>query len=206
MGRQTYREAENLIFRRVQQDSFPEEMSLLKASKPIPSSSRLLTLSPELHEAGDLIRVGGRLRRAEALDPTTMHLVVLDPMIQDYDSRLRHAGPERVFAEIRRTIWILRGREAIRRYQHTCTECRRWKARPVMPKMADLPPARLHLFKPAFHSTGMDCFGPLQVKVGSTPQKQMGDNCLTTRAVHLDLLTSIDADSFLMALRRFISQ
>ncbi|KAJ8333606.1 hypothetical protein SKAU_G00416140 [Synaphobranchus kaupii] len=69
---ETYQEAENLIFRRAQQDSFPEEISLLKASKP----------------------------------------------------------------------------------------------RPVMPKMADLPPAHLHLFKPAFHSTGMDCFGPLQVKVG----------------------------------------
>ncbi|KAJ8341812.1 hypothetical protein SKAU_G00341030 [Synaphobranchus kaupii] len=60
----TYREAENLIFRRAQQDSFPEEISLLKASKPIPSSSRLLTLSPELDKAGDLIRVGGRLRQS----------------------------------------------------------------------------------------------------------------------------------------------
>ncbi|KAJ8352099.1 hypothetical protein SKAU_G00235750 [Synaphobranchus kaupii] len=69
---ETYREAENLIFRRAQQDSFPEEIHLLKASKPIPSSSRLLTLSPELDEAGDLIRVGGRLHRAEALDRTTM--------------------------------------------------------------------------------------------------------------------------------------
>ena len=30
--------------------------------------------------------------------------------------------------------------------------------------------------------------------------------CLTTRAVHLDLLTNIDADSFLKALRRFIAR
>ncbi|KAJ8400620.1 hypothetical protein AAFF_G00393890 [Aldrovandia affinis] len=86
-------------------------------------------------------------------------------MIQDYDSCLCHPSPERVFAEIRCTYWILQGREAVRRYQHTCKECHRWKSRPVVPKMADLPAAHLRLFKLAFHSTGVDCFGPFQVKV-----------------------------------------
>ncbi|KAJ8333077.1 hypothetical protein SKAU_G00419730 [Synaphobranchus kaupii] len=37
--------------------------------------------------------------------------------------------------------------------------------------MADLPPACLRLFKPAFHSTGMDCFGPLQVKANYHPTR-----------------------------------
>ncbi len=74
--------------------------------------------------------------------------------------------------------------------------------------MSDLPLARLRLFKPAFHSTGMDCFGPLEVKVGRRLEKRWGIifKCFTVRAVHLDLLTSIDADSFLMALRRFIAR
>ncbi|XP_037126199.1 uncharacterized protein LOC119133952 [Syngnathus acus] len=162
----------------------------------------------------ELIRVGGRLRHAEDLHQTAIYPIVLDPshpstrlLIKDFDSRLHHPGPERVFAEIRRSYWILRGREAVRRYQHTCPECRRWKARPVVPKMADLPPARLRLFKPAFFSTGMDCFGPFQVKVGRRTEKRWGIifKCLTARGVHLDLLNTIDRDSFLMALRRFIA-
>lgn len=54
----------------------------------------------------------------------------------------------------------------------------------------------------------MDCFGPFLVKIGRLNEKRWGIvfKCMTTRAVHLDLLTSIDFDSFLMALRRFIAR
>lgn len=74
--------------------------------------------------------------------------------------------------------------------------------------MADLPPARLRLFKPAFYSTGMDCFGPYTVKVGRRNEKKWGTlfKCLTTRAVYIDVLHRLDSDSFLMALRRFIAR
>ncbi|KAJ8016407.1 hypothetical protein DPEC_G00006900 [Dallia pectoralis] len=109
---------------------------------------------------------------------------------------------------MRRTFWILRGREAIRRFQHSCTDCRRWKSRPVVPKMADLPAARQRLCKPVFYSTGTDCFGPFQVKLGRRLEKRWGIifKCLTTRAVHLDILNNLSTDSFLMAFRRFIAR
>lgn len=63
-------------------------------------------------------------------------------------------GPERMFAEIRRTFWILCGREVIRHLQHTCTEGCQWKSRPAVLKMADLPAARLHLFKRVWNVSG----------------------------------------------------
>lgn len=74
--------------------------------------------------------------------------------------------------------------------------------------MADLPAARLRLFKPPFYSTGTDCFGPYNVAVGKRSEKRWGIifKCLTTQCVHLDLLQSMDTDSFLMALQRFISR
>ncbi len=74
--------------------------------------------------------------------------------------------------------------------------------------MADLPSARLRLHKPAFHSCGVDCFGPMLIKIGRRTEKRWGIifKCLTTRAVHLDLLNSMNSDSFLMALRRFIAR
>lgn len=210
-----YQQAEIAVLRQAQQQSFPEDYRLLSEGKPVLPRSRLLTLSPELDSASGLIRVGGRLRRSEGLDNSTLHPVVLDPshlvtrlLIQKYDNDLHHPGPERVYAELRRSFWIIRGREAVRRHQHACAECRRWRAKPSIPKMADLPAARLRLFKPAFYSTGVDCFGPMLVKVARRQEKRWGIifKCLTTRAVHLDILTSINVDAYLMALRRFIAR
>ncbi|KAK7902058.1 hypothetical protein WMY93_018827 [Mugilogobius chulae] len=206
-----YREAEKQLIQQAQEDSFPSELAHLKAGKALANNSRLLKLAPELDSA-QLIRVGGRLRHSPHLSPDTVHPVVLDykhPLsqliIKDIDEKLSHPGPERVFAEVRRKFWILQGRQAIRRFQQRCMECRKWRAQPKVPRMADLPPSRLRLHRPAFYSTGMDCFGPYLVTIGRRREKRWGIifKCMTTRAVHLDLLSSLDTDSFLMAFRRF---
>ncbi|XP_039516235.1 uncharacterized protein LOC120470711 [Pimephales promelas] len=203
------------VIRQSQSESFPEEVKALAAGKPISRLSRLLMLAPEYDESVGLVRVGGRLRRAEDLDPDAIHPIILDPkshvtqlLIKKYDRELLHPGPERVFAEMRRRYWILRGRESIKRHQHGCVECQRWRATPVVPQMADLPPARLRLYKPPFWSTGVDCFGPYNVKIGRRTEKRWGliFKCMTTSCVHLDLLENIDTDAFLMALRRFIAR
>ncbi|KAM9771400.1 uncharacterized protein ACBT44_004334 isoform 1-T1 [Syngnathus typhle] len=210
-----YRQAEVLILQRAQKQSFPDDCAQLSAGKPVKTSSRLLTLAPVIDTSIDLIRVGGRLRRLEGQNEVTPHPIVLDAshpvtrlLIKKYDQDLKHPGPERVFAELRRTYWIIHGREAVRRYQRSCVDCQRWRAKPSIPKMADLPTARLQLHKPAFHATGMDCFGPMLVKVGRRHEKRWGliFKCLTTRAVHLDLIRNMDTDAFLMALRRFIAR
>ncbi|KAE8293635.1 hypothetical protein D5F01_LYC08747 [Larimichthys crocea] len=127
-----YATAELEALTQAQRDSFPEESALLAASKPVAKSSRLMSLAPELNEATGLIRVGGRLRRCSDLTSDMIHPIVLDPqhpltrlIIQDYDVKLHHPGPERVFAEIRRRYWILRGCEAVCRHQRKCTECRK---------------------------------------------------------------------------------
>lgn len=212
---ETYREAERHVFMRAQMDCFPEDYHLLRTGKTLQHNSRLLCLSPEFDESSQLIRVGGRLRRVEILSTDVVHSIVLDPkhrscqlLIKDYDDRLHHPGPERVYAELRRKVWVLRGREAIKKHQRSCFECCKLKTKPATQKMGDLPPARLQLFKPAFYSTGMDCFGPLTIKIGRRNEKRWGllFKCLTTRAVHLEVLTSIDSDAFLMALRRFIAR
>ncbi|XP_026101210.1 uncharacterized protein LOC113072449 isoform X1 [Carassius auratus] len=211
----TYQTAETFILQKVQSERFPEELQRLRSGKPLQHNSRLLSLTPEYDTSTNLIRVGGRLRHAETLDPALKHPIVLDSrhpavklLLQDFDKRLCHPGPDRVFAEIRRKYWVLRGRAAIRILQHACTECQRLRAKPTFPKMADLPVARLRLYKPAFHSTGMDCFGPFLVKIGRRVEKRWGIlyKCLTTQALHVDLLNSLDTDSFLMSLRRFIAR
>ncbi|XP_067270804.1 uncharacterized protein [Pseudorasbora parva] len=210
-----YIQAEKLLLAQAQLDSFPDEFRALKAGQSIPPDSRLSSLAPEYDKDTELIRVGGRLRRAETLDSEIIHPIVLDPqhhitklLIQDVDQQLHHPGAERVLAELRRRYWVLRGREAVRKHQHSCQDCQFWRAKPQTPQMADLPPCRLRLFKPPFYSTGTDCFGPFHVKIGRRQEKRWGIlyKCLTTRCLHLDLLEHLDTDAFLLSLRRFIAR
>ncbi|XP_071104136.1 uncharacterized protein [Haliotis cracherodii] len=123
-------------------------------------------------------------------------------LIKKYDSELHHYGAER------RKFWILQGHEAVKKHQRQCHDCQKWRANPEIPLMADLPEARLRLFKAPFYSTGIDCFGPMYIKIGRRREKRYGIifKCMTTRAVHIDILDSLDTDAFLMALRRFISR
>lgn len=57
----TYQQAVSLLLKQSQLDSFLEDYNLLKANKPVPSSSRLLVLAPEFDATEEVIRVGGRL-------------------------------------------------------------------------------------------------------------------------------------------------
>ncbi|KAE8300871.1 Pancreatic secretory granule membrane major glycoprotein GP2 [Larimichthys crocea] len=141
--------------------------------------------------------------------------IVLDPrhpavklLIKDMDERLLHPGTERVYAELRRQYWILRGRQAIRHHQLNCSTCQRWRAQLRVPRMADLPPQCLRLLCPPFYSASVDCFGPYLVKMGRRTEKRWGVifKCLTTRVVHIELLNAMDVDAFLLALCRFIAR
>ena len=59
-----------------------------------------------------------------------------------------------------------------------------------------------------FHYTGMDVFGPFYVKEGCKILKRYGSifTCLASRAVHLETLNTMETDSFISALRRFINR
>ena len=171
--------AETALISRAQSQSFPEEYQALKLGKEITPNSRLAPLSPEFDKALEIILVGGRLRESKDLEPDTIHPIVLDPkhprtqlLIKNWDKRLFHPGPDTVFTELRRAYWILWGRQAVKKHQWACVKCRKWRVKPVYPKMADLPPSRLRLWKPPFWSTGVDCFGPLSIKVGRRVDKR----------------------------------
>ncbi|XP_073237109.1 uncharacterized protein [Porites lutea] len=73
--------------------------------------------------------------------------------------------------------------------------------------MADLPKERLIPFEPPFTYTGVDFFGPFHVKRGRSAEKVYGClfTCFTSRAVHMEDVSSLETDSFIQALRRFIS-
>ncbi len=74
--------------------------------------------------------------------------------------------------------------------------------------MADLPQDRVTPDKPPFTYVGVDCFGPFEVKWERSVVKRYGVifTCFNIRAVHLEIAASLDTDSFIHALRRFIAR
>lgn len=77
--------------------------------------------------------------------------------------------------------------------------------------MADLPSDRLEEVPP-FTNVGIDVFGPWTIvtrktRGGAANSKRWGllFTCLNSRAIHIEVLESMDASSFICALRRFFS-
>ena len=71
--------------------------------------------------------------------------------------------------------------------------------------MADLPKSRVEP-APPFTYCGVDFFGPWHVQRGRSVVKRYGAlfTCFASRAVHIEVADSLETDSFIQALRRFI--
>ena len=89
-----------------------------------------------------------------------------------------------------------------------CVACRRQNAQPCHQLEADLPLDRVTPYEPAFTSIGIDYFGPFAVKRGRGREKRYGCmfTCLTTRAVHIETADTLDTDSFINCLYRFMAR
>ena len=74
--------------------------------------------------------------------------------------------------------------------------------------MADLPIERLGYKQPPFSNTGVDYFGPFLVPIRRSTEKRWGFlfTCLTTRAVHIEVVPSLDTSSCVMGVERFIAR
>ena len=73
--------------------------------------------------------------------------------------------------------------------------------------MANLPKERFATEGP-FSYTGLDMFGPFYVKEGRKQHKRFVAlfTCMSSRAIHLESTISMETDSFIQALRRFIAR
>ena len=137
--------------------------------------------------------------------PNEHHIAAL--IISYFHHVLGHAGREHVLSAVRQRYWILNARALTRQILRQCITCRKKNESPMSQKMGDLPGARLTAYEPPFTFTGLDIFGPFTVKRGRSSQKIYGCIfvCFTTRAVNIEDVGSLETDTFVLALRRFIS-
>ncbi|KAL0199404.1 hypothetical protein M9458_007944, partial [Cirrhinus mrigala] len=204
--------AELNIIRFCQKIRFPEELSCLKKGECVRRTSHLYKLNPILD--GDLIRVGGRLSRA-AMPLEAKHPVILakdqhisNLILADVHQETGHGGRNHMLSHLRQKYWIPGACVAIRKVLTKCVICRKLSASSGQQKMADLPHNRITPDEPPFSRVGLDCFGPFEVKRGRTVIKRYGliFTCLAIRAIHLEVLSSLDTDSFINGFRRFIAR
>ncbi|KAM7380993.1 hypothetical protein PAMP_004254 [Pampus punctatissimus] len=208
------REAEIFIIRLVQEDSFAEAIQKLKHQKEYPLSkhNKLHQLNAFLDE-NNILRVGGRLSKA-ALHHDVRHPAILPKkshvsslLVKHYHERVFHQGRGMTMNTLRANgIWIIGCGSVVSSHIYRCVTCRRYRRTTEIQQMADLPEERTES-SPPFTYCGLDCFGPFIVKEGRKELKRYGllFTCLCCRAVHIELLDDLTTDSFMNALRTFIS-
>jgi hypothetical protein len=159
-----------------------------------------------------LLRVGGRLKNSDnhfemnhpILLPKSSNVTII--LIRESHRLVGHLGRNSVSANLRKKYWVINGNAAVKRVLRECIICKKLQGPHSTQKMADLPSTRLAADVPAFTHVGTDFFGPFIVKIGRTTHKRYGVifTCMSSRAVHLEVSHSLEANSFLNALRRFI--
>ena len=205
-------DAEKAIIQYIQRTSFAKEIAALEGNVQVTKSSSLHRLDPQLVDG--VLRVGGRLNKA-AMPEESKHPYILPKghtvtklILHEIHENKGHAGRNSMLAQFRTKYWAPGANSDARRVVNGCVVCRRRCRKTQSQKMADLPRDRVTPDDPPFSKVGVDYFGPFNVKVGRSMVKRYGIifTCLTTRAIHLEVGTSLDTDSCINAIRRFISR
>ena len=124
--------AENLIIRSVQHGAFVDEIELITKRK---EGSPLAKLNPIVDENG-LVRVGGRLSRADLTDkerhpvilPGSHHVATL--LVRYHHQQIKHQGRHFTHGRIHATgYWIIGEKRLTNTIIHECVPCRKLRGR-----------------------------------------------------------------------------
>ena len=111
-------------------------------------------------------------------------------------------GTEYVRSVLQQKHWIIGLRNALRRIKLNCVLCRKREIQTLRQQMADLPQQGVEDRIHPSTNTGIDYFGPFEVKLLRRTTKRLCClfTCLSTRAVHIKMAYSLDAESCLAAI------
>ncbi|XP_038106284.1 uncharacterized protein LOC119766023 [Culex quinquefasciatus] len=203
--------AQKLILRLVQREAFQTELLALKENH----SHRLRGLNPFIDPDDGLLRVGGRIKQA-FVPYDSRHQILMPAKHPVTESFIRyehvknlHVGQKGLLALIRQRFWPMNVKTTIRKVIRGCVTCFRVNPMKTAQLMGDLPSYRVQP-APAFFHTGVDFAGPFLIKSLTAARRPMMTKgyvslfvCMSTRAIHLELVSSLTTDAFLAALRRF---
>ena len=120
-----------------------------------------------------------------------------------------HHGVSTTVSKIRLRFWIPKIHNMVSSIRHKCVICKKLDGNLSVQAMGQLPEERLKP-SPPWHNTAIDLFGPLKIR-DQVKRRTIGKcygvlfNCMSTRAVHIDLASDYSRETFLLVLRRFAS-
>uniref|UniRef100_L7LXX7 Putative tick transposon n=1 Tax=Rhipicephalus pulchellus TaxID=72859 RepID=L7LXX7_RHIPC len=212
LSTQEVQEAEYLWFRQAQTDTYGKEIAHLTAGHSLEKSSSIRELHPYIDDKS-ILRIRTRLENADLTccektpvllpnnHPVT-HLIVMRA-----HQTVLHGGVGATLAEIRARFWVVRARQAVKRAIGKCLTCARFRAKATSAPVAPLPCDRVRNSRP-FEITGVDFAGPMFVKDHGGAKKVyiVLFSCAVVRAIHIEYVLDLTANSFLMAFKRFCAR
>lgn len=193
------------------------EYKALTEKRNVPKNSPLYMLNPVQDDNG-LIRIGSRLAHAQlnseernpVILPGRHHISTL--VIRHYHNRVQHQGCLFTEGAVRTAgFWLVGDKACVSSVLHKCLICRKLRGKNQHQLMADLPEERLST-SPPFSYVGLDVFGPFTVMARRTRGGQAHSkrwavlfSCMSTRAVHIEVIETMDTSSCINALRRFFA-
>ena len=171
-------------------------------------------LIPSLDENG-IIRAHGRLEDVRLLPQEMRNPVILPRdhplarlLLRHLHEKRGHCGYKSLIHEARRNLWIIGVRNMSKALTAKCITCRKLRKKPLDQLMGQIPSLRVAAGFPPFSNSAIDMFGPLHIKLNRKTLKEAQVvifTCMTSRAVHLELVNDKTADAFRMVIRRFAS-
>lgn len=206
------REASLTLIQAAQKEAFQEELKWFsQKSAKLPKTHKMQQLNPIL--VLNLLRVGGRLRKSSASFELKHPVIlpkdgVVTQLIVDYcHKKTQHQGRGQTLNELRANgYWIIGASKVVAKHIKCCVTCRKICGPTEEQRMADLPADRVDP-SPPFSYIGLDCFGPFYTKQGRKEYKRYGLllTCLSSRAIHIEMVEDLTTDAFINALRCFIA-
>ena len=174
--------------------------------------SPLLYLSPFHDKELDVIRVGGRLAQSSLHEDKKFPYLIAkvsplkELLIRHNHEVTLHGGGIITLNTMREQFWLVNGRKTANNFIKNCVKSFRFQSKSTPQLMADLPSERVTPAR-AFSTCGIDFTGPSNVKDKKNPKIYIAVLiCLVTKAIHLELISSLTKEDCIMALKRFTSR
>ncbi len=210
-------DTEARLIRHMQEAALAASTRAVTTCTSLPKGSPLAKLDPFLDQDG-LLRVGGRMSQARYVPFAQRHQIIVpkdhpwtQSIIRDVHEQLLHQGAAHVTIALRKKFWILRATQKVRAVLAGCKSCARQRARAKPQKMAPIiedryPETRCR----PFTYTAVDAAGPYYIHNQKENKVEKAYfllfTCCTIRAVHLEAIFDMSANSFLAALDRFTAR
>lgn len=203
------------LIKMAQLESYSHEIACLKKDKPLKQTNPLYKWLPYIDDRGTL-RVQSRITNNE-INRQKFTLDRINPIILHKDHHLTHLiilkyhysqahhNEKTVVVNLLQRFFIHQIKRTVNKViRRCCLICKISKARPEVPLMGDVPDVRLAMETNVFSNVIIDLLGPIHVKgtrFVSCKRYILVYSCLTTRALHLELIENLESQATLRALQ-----